>query len=88
MCLSSIFDYFVHFSHIICCKSILYTQVIITKYITVNSLYCLKMYFNLVCESLDMHSVNFDFESFSPVYFYIFSYYQSASSLSLRLMFF
>lgn len=82
MCLSSIFDYFVHFSphllkldigsDIICCKSILYAQVIITEYITVNSLYCLKMYFNLFCESIDMHSINFDFESFSPIYFLYF----------------
>lgn len=76
MCLSSIFDYFVHFSpqllkldltsDLICCKSISYTQIIITKYVTVNSLYYLKMYFNLFCESIDMHSFNFDFESFSP----------------------
>lgn len=76
MCLSSIFDYFVHFSpqllkldlgsDLICYKSISYTQIIITKYITVNSLYYLKMYFNLFCESIDRHSFNFDFESSSP----------------------
>lgn len=74
-------------SDIICCKSISYTQIIITEYVTVNTLYYLKMYFNLFCESIDTYSFNFDFESFSPIYFYIFSYYPS-TSLSLRLMFF